>query len=59
MSQRRNHKPNMKPSTCNKCLNQAHAVPGTVHRRCPGQPDQPIRPKHQGIEPASGRGRWE
>lgn len=58
MSQRRNHKPNMKTCTCNKCLNTAHAVPGKAHRRCPGQADQPIRAKHQGIEGVA-RGRWE
>ncbi len=55
---KRNHSPNMKDVTCNKCLHTAKAVPGKVHRRCPGQPEQPIRPKHQGIEPAQ-RGRWE
>ncbi len=59
MSQRRNHNPNMKPVTCNKCLHTAVSVPGKTHRRCPGQPEQPLRPKHQGLDPASGRGRWE
>lgn len=58
MSQRRNHNPNMKQVTCNKCLHTAVAVPGKQHRRCPGQPEQPIRPKHQGIE-GHARGRWE
>ncbi len=55
---KRNHSPNMKSVTCNKCLHTAVAVPGKVHRRCPGQAEQPLRPKHQGIEPAQ-RGRWE
>jgi hypothetical protein len=54
----RNHSPNMKLVTCNKCLHTAVSVPGTAHRRCPGQPEQPIRPKHQGID-AQLRGRWE
>lgn len=55
---KRNHSPSMKSVTCNKCLHTAVAVPGKTHRRCPGQPEQPLRPKHQGIEPAQ-RGRWE
>lgn len=54
----KNHTPSTKTVTCNKCLIQAHSVSGKVHRRCPGQPDQPLRPKHQGIEP-NQRGRWE
>jgi hypothetical protein len=58
MSSRRNHSPNSKPVTCNKCLISTVGTPGKVHRRCSGQPEQPIRPKHQGIEPAQ-RGRWE
>lgn len=55
---KRNHSPSMKQVTCNKCLHSTISVPGKVHRRCPGQPEQPLRPKHQGIEPAQ-RGRWE
>lgn len=55
---RRNHSSPNKTATCNKCLHTANSVPGTVHRRCPGQPEQPLRPKSQGIEPAQ-RGRWE
>jgi hypothetical protein len=48
-----------KSVTCNKCLlTERSGVAGKVHRRCPGQPEQPIRPKSQGIEPAQ-RGRWE
>lgn len=55
---RRNHSPGTKPVTCNKCLHTAVAPAGKTHRRCPGQPEQPLRPKHQGIEPAQ-RGQWE
>lgn len=55
---KKNHTPSFKTVTCNKCLQQAQSCPGKVHRRCPGQPDAPLRPKHQGIEPAQ-RGRWE
>ena len=55
---KKNHSSGAKTTTCNKCLHQAHAIAGTVHRRCPGQPDQPLRPKHQGIE-GPQRGRWE
>jgi hypothetical protein len=55
---RRNHSTGTKSATCNKCLHTAVSVAGKVHRRCPGQPEQPLRPKGQGIEPAQ-RGRWE
>lgn len=55
---RRNHSTGTKSCTCNKCLHTAVAPAGKVHRRCPGQPEQPLRPKSQGIEPAQ-RGRWE
>lgn len=55
---KKTHNSGAKTTTCNKCLHQAHSIPGTVHRRCPGQPDQPLRPKHEGIE-GSQRGRWE
>lgn len=56
---RRNHSTGTKDVTCNKCLHTAKSgVGGKAHRRCPGQPEQPLRPKHQGIEPAQ-RGRWE
>lgn len=56
---KRNHSAGTKSCTCNKCLITCNStVSGTVHRRCPGQPEQPLRPKHQGIEPAQ-RGRWE
>lgn len=57
MARRTQSSPN-KNLTCNKCLHTANSIPGTVHRRCPGQPEQPLRPKSQGIEPAQ-RGRWE
>lgn len=59
MSQRHNHRPSMKRVTCNKCLTDSYAVPGKTHRRCPGGPNQEIRPKHQGIVPAASRGHWE
>ena len=55
---RRNHSPGTKPCTCNKCLATAVTPAGTTHRRCPVQPDQPLRPKGQGIEVAL-RGKWE
>lgn len=55
---RRNHSTGTKSCTCNKCLATAVAPAGTTHRRCPGQPEQPLRPKGQGIEPAQ-RGKWE
>ncbi len=55
----KNHNPNMKPCTCNKCLATALSISGKTHRRCPGQAEAPLRPKHDGIQPASGRGRWE
>jgi hypothetical protein len=55
---RRNHSAGTKSATCSKCLHTAVSVVGKVHRRCPGQPDQPLRPKSQGIEPAQ-RGKWE
>jgi len=48
----------MKDSTCSKCLIQAHSVPGTHHRRCPGQPDQPLRGRGENL-PSESRGRWE
>lgn len=54
---KRNHSPNVKVCTCNKCGVEAHSVPGKVHRRCGGQEGAEIRPKHKGIEPAN-RGRW-
>lgn len=54
---RRNHSINMKVCTCSKCSNKAHTIPGTTHRRCPGQLEQAIVPKHEGIEPAK-RGTW-
>lgn len=53
----RNHRPNTKPCKCNKCGTEAVSVPGTPHRRCPGQEGQPIRQKHQRLP--ESRGRWE
>jgi hypothetical protein len=55
---KKNHSSGAKTTTCNKCLHQAHAIPGSQHRRCPGGPDQPIRAKHEAI-PSNQRGRWE
>jgi hypothetical protein len=57
MSQRRNHSPKTKDTTCDKCGVTAHAVPGKKHRRCSGQPDAPIRAKHDAL-PGAQRGRW-
>ena len=55
---RRNQSTGSKPVTCNKCLRTGVSIPGKTHRRCPGQPEAPLRPRSEGIEPAM-RGRWE
>ena len=46
-----------KEATCDKCKTTAHAIPGTQHRRCSGNPDQPPRAKHDNIA-GNLRGRW-
>lgn len=58
MSSRRNHNSGGQMCMCSVCGASANAIKGTTHRRCSGQPDAPIRQKHQGIEPASARGKW-
>lgn len=58
MSKKSGKSTGAKTCTCNKCLIEAHSIPGTTHRRCPGQPEQPLRGKGQNI-PSANRGRWE
>lgn len=59
MSNRRNHSSGGKQCMCNKCGAVANSIAGKTHRRCPGQADAPLRAKHQGLEPAAARGKWE
>jgi hypothetical protein len=48
-----------KTCTCNKCLLEAHSIPGTTHRRCSGNAENNTpRPKGENI-PGANRGRWE
>lgn len=54
----KNHNSNMKLCKCNKCGAEALSVAGKQHRRCGGTENAPLRPKHEGIDPAAGRGRW-
>lgn len=46
-----------KNCTCDKCQATAHAIGSSTHRRCSGQPDQPIRAKHDLIA-GNLRGHW-
>lgn len=57
MSSKRNHAPNSKDVICDKCGATAKSAPGKRHRRCPGQMEAGLRPKHEGIAPKD-RGRW-
>lgn len=47
----------MKKCVCSACLIEEHSIPGTTHRRCPGQADQPLRKKGDYIAVVS-RGTW-
>ena len=48
-----------KKCTCNKCLLEAHSIPGTTHRRCSGNSENNTpRAKSNGI-PGAERGQWE
>lgn len=55
---KRNHNPGAKTCTCSKCNTEAHSIPGKTHRRCPGQPDQPLRTAGNYIV-AADRGKWK
>lgn len=52
-----------KNCTCNKCLVEAHAIPNSRHRRCPGSAPSEgesvkLRAK-DGKIPFVQRGKWE
>lgn len=46
-----------KPCKCDKCNAEANSIPGTMHRRCSGNPDAAIRAKHDAL-PSANKGRW-
>lgn len=55
----KSHSPGHTQTICSKCGTEAHSKKGTTHRRCGGNPESPLRPKHEGILPAAGRGTWQ
>lgn len=55
----KSHNPGHTQTTCSACKAEAHSKKGTTHRRCAGQPNIPIKNKHEGMLPASGRGTWQ
>jgi hypothetical protein len=59
MSKKQSKDTGAKKCTCNKCLLEAHSIPGTYHRRCSGNSENNTpRPKSDYI-PAAERGKWE
>jgi len=47
-----------KPCKCNKCGVEAHAIGGTLHRRCAGSAENPsLKAKSEKL-PTGARGTW-
>lgn len=58
MARKGNKSAGYKECTCSKCGMVTNSTPSTPHRRCPGQPDQPLRSRGNNI-PGELRGTWQ